>query len=86
MRNIYDTLMGTQEIKSHDEDWLLYKKGQTRMLNYQILGLLITTILAYFLPDYRIIVTLPTILLALFLVRLGEYKGYNECLFDLENE
>jgi len=90
MHKLYDRLIGGYEIKKHKEQWKLYQIGAIKTpfgFNWLVIILILTVIASFVFPEIRTYSSTLSGLVFLFLIlKFGEYKGYNECLYDMENE
>ncbi|MDX9970393.1 MAG: hypothetical protein RBS56_00595 [Candidatus Gracilibacteria bacterium] len=90
MKKFYKLLIGGYEINKYKELWNIYQKGAIKSplgFNTLILLFFITLILSIIFPQIRTISS-PIFggVFLILILKFGEYKGYNECLHDLEND
>lgn len=87
MKKLYEKLIGERKIKDHKKDWELFQKEIIKEFNWYIL-IIVISIIAYFIfPQFKVYIGIALYPLFAFLIlKFGEYKGYNECLYDLEND
>lgn len=86
MAKFYEKLIGGREIKVHKKNWKLYQKIVFKEFTWHILGLILLIIVYFTLPSISYYTGIALLYFgATLLLKFGEYKGYNECLYDFEN-
>ena len=90
MHKFYDRLIGVYKINTtHRKEWGLFQKGIISMpfgLNWLIAIFILVLIAAFIFPTIQTyLFKISWVLSLLIFLKFGEYKGYNECLHDLED-
>lgn len=87
MNKFYKKLIGRRKIKIHKKEWKLFQKEINKEFNWRILGLIILIALYFLFPKLTLYISIALFYFtATLLIKFGEYKGYNECLYNLENK
>ena len=86
MAKFYEKLIGGRKIKVYKKNWELYQKIIFKEFTWHILGLIFLIFIYCLFPSLSLYIGIALIYFcATLLLKFGEYKGYNECLYDFEN-